>query len=227
MKRMRFLEAKVTCIVAIIIFTISGLYDLYADKIPAADYNQTDGSNIRWNQVFEGNIPANYGLCLESYSTTNGVQLDNSHLMYLIPVGQDKFMGIEVIEGDYSDLFDQQYEALLKAQEDPKTTIPAVHFRGIAKPLRGEKLETTKATLKQAGLSDKEIEDNLIPYYIFYRDFGMWKILLGLDLLAFILLIIFFRVGRRTKIVPEASSTMYRYANPYRAQEEEQNHEHK
>lgn len=168
-----FFKLKLYLIIGGLAILLMGLRDMYVDTTSAINYNNTQNNNLSWGTVVEGELPLNYGIF--SKKTTKIETNEYSTLSYLIPIATDHFSSLDVRNKELQSQLNKQYNDYVNAQNSSEiVTIPSVHFRGIVRPMRDNTIRRIKRYLISSGTDASEIENRLVSYQIYCKEFSNW-----------------------------------------------------
>ena len=178
-----------------VLMLVFGIYEcVMAHKTPF-DLNRIPDSEIKPGILLEGDVYGNYGAYEEYYNTRYGIKDKSSTLWYyIIPVGEESFMGVSVNANKRGAEFDRQsdetYDYLTGATDKAPTPL---HVKGKVAKMDSEDLGLYKTALREIGFSESEIDQYALPYYIGSNSFDSWLVLLivGVVILAIGVVLIF------------------------------------
>lgn len=183
-----------------VLLTFMGGSDVIDSMKKPVDYETLLASDVKKNMIVEGDLYVNLGAYEEEYTTTNGVKTGSSKYSYLIPIGEEEFMG-------FKNRTDAEYQALEKQAdavyallngEDVEEPEP-VHFIGKVKSLGKKEAGYMRSYLIDLGMTESEVDQYMLPYRIVSEDFssGPAELIGGLVLL--VIALVLFLLSRRQK----------------------------
>lgn len=185
--------------VGIFMGVLSGRDVIDSFKTPL-NYNLMDASDVKDGAVVEGNLFVNYGSYEEQYTTGRfGNRTGGSSYWYMIPVGEEEFMGIFTGNKELIATLNRQADetwASINEETDAQPTV--VHFKGKVVKMDSEDEAYFRNFMEEIGFTSEEIRAYGISSYIkiiFYDN--MW-ISLVISVVSFlagaaILIILFIR----------------------------------
>ncbi|MCM1333489.1 MAG: hypothetical protein NC084_03315 [Bacteroides sp.] len=151
-----------------VMFTFMTRRDVIDNMKTPLNYNLMSASDVKEGAVVEGNLFVNYGSYEEQYTTgTFGNKTGSSSYWYLIPVGDEEFMGIYTGNSDLIATLNRQTDetyALLNEETDADPTV--VHFKGKIVKMDSEDETYFRNGMLELGFTPEEIEQYGIKSYI-------------------------------------------------------------
>lgn len=160
-------KIKLPALILGLFLFVMGIYSCIKVNSVPIDFDKLKESDIKSGVMIEGDIPMNFGVYEESYTTHYGIQ-DKSTMLwfYIIPVG-DKYMGIAVNSNNRGAEFDKQTEQTYDWIDDEKAPDPkAIHVKGVTNKMNDQEKGFFKEALMDGGYSASEAEQVMIPFYI-------------------------------------------------------------
>lgn len=144
------------------------------DGMEAFDINTVLIEDISENIVVEGDLQVNFGFFVEEYTTKNGARYSDSKYTYLIIVGEEGFIGVQV-EGDnfYEKMESQTDETIAYLNGETSVMPQTIYIRGPVKRMDSESYQYMKEYLISMGYSEDEVNTYAYQYYIdtcYYTD---------------------------------------------------------
>lgn len=205
--------ASVIIILGVVILYV-GISDCYhAGKTPA-EYDTVKAADIQKGMIIEGDLYMNLGAFQESYTTKNGVKTGSSKYSYMIPIGEEEYMGLEnntsAVESELEKQADMTY-AYLSGESATEPT--AVHFKGRVMEMDSETKGYLKDYMIDLGFTETEINDSLIGYYIKCENYDSWLTELGIGFVLLliggsIILIPFFAARKQNRVSHHGADTV-------------------
>lgn len=170
---MRFKKSNILFIISgVLIFVgLVLLLESYEEVPPLnlepLSYSQMRSYNISPGQRVRGDIIGNYGSYMEQYSTIYGVRAGTDYDYYLIDLGNEGYIGVEVLHGPTSEKFDKQSEETY-AYWSGETSIPPtpISFDGVIQKASNQEQQIMKEALIQMGYTSSEAIKYVSPYMI-------------------------------------------------------------
>lgn len=168
-----------------VVLTYIGATDLIRGSKTPVDFDSLMASDVKKGMIVEGDLYANLGAFMESYTTRNGVKTGSSQYTYLIPVGDEEYMGLL---NNTSDM-----EAQLEAQADTTYAIlngstsiepVVVHFKGRVFGLDSESKGYMKSYMIDLGYTENEISTYALSYYIKCENYDAGPVELGIGIVC-------------------------------------------
>lgn len=179
-----------------------GIYNaVMAHKTPY-NLNALGDKEIKPGMLVEGEIYGNFGAYEESYSTNYGVKQKSTVLWYyIIPVGEESYMGIAVNANTMGAKYDRQTDQTYAYYFEESTNIPpeTISVKGTISKMDSEDEQYYKTALKELGFTDSEILKYGLPYYISYGNYDHWLVmcLAGAGILALGVILIILTRNKR------------------------------
>lgn len=170
-----------------VVLTYMGAMDLIRGAKTPANYDSLVASDIKKGMIVEGYLSANLGAFMESYTTRNGVKTGSSQYTYLIPVGENEYMGLlnntTAMETELDAQTEDTYNYLAGNTITPPST---VHFKGRVVGMDSEEKGYMSSYMRDIGFSDNEITTYALSYYIKCENYdgGFVEIGIGIVCLA-------------------------------------------
>ena len=193
--KMSFLSRlKLILVVAGVVFIFMGGRDIYYQSKTPANYNELLEADYEKGMIVEGNLYANYGAFEENYTTTNGIKTGSSKYNYMIPVGEEKYMGLLNDTSTLETLLDDQMESTYAYIWGESTSEPdPVYFKGRVLAMDSETKGYLKSYMIDIGFTAEEAEQYILPYYIKCENYegGVAWLIVGIIILLIGGIIIF------------------------------------
>lgn len=162
-----------------------------ASKTPV-DYSTVKESEIEKGMIIEGDLSLNYGAFEESYTTTYGVKSGTSKYTYMIPVGDNKYIGLKNDSTSMQEQLENQANKTFSYLLGQSTSEPeTIHFKGRVKKMDGETKGFLQDYMMDAvsvldmGFSESEVDAHILDYYIECENYDNWgaTLMVGIVLL--------------------------------------------
>ena len=126
-------KIKLPAVLLGIFLLCMGIYSAIKLNSVPEDFSKLKASNLKPGLMIEGDIPMNFGVYEESFTTHYGIEDKSSKLwFYIIPI-EDKYMGIAVSYNKQGASFEVQTAQTYKKIEDNNMPEPkAIHIKGVA-----------------------------------------------------------------------------------------------
>lgn len=177
------------------------------DEAEALDINTVLIGDIAEGIVLEGDLHFNGGAFVEEYTTKNGARYSDSKYTYLIIVGEEGCIGVQVKGDDFFGKMERQTDETIAYLSGETSVMPqAVYIRGPVKRMDSESYQYMKEYLSSMGYSNDEVNTYAYPYYIdtcYYTDWqflfwgGILCIVVGVGTILIKLLIENFKIKKR------------------------------
>lgn len=189
-----FTRFKILLAMVGVVLIFMGGQDLYYGSKTPANYNDMLEADFQKGMIVEGDLYANYGAFEENYTTTNGVKTGSSQYNYMIPVGEEQYMGLLNDTSSLEALLDEQMEATYayiwgESASEPKP----VHFKGRVMAMDSETRGYLKSYMIDIGFTTAEADQLILPYYIKCENYsgGPVTVAIGLVMLIIAGIIVF------------------------------------
>lgn len=182
-----------------IVFTVMSAGDLIDSCKTPLNYNLMSVSDIKDGAIVEGNLFANLGSYEEYYTTGRfGGKTGSSSYWYLIPVGEEEFMGFYTGNQDLISALDRQANETWASLDDDTVQPTPIHFKGKIVKMDAEDENYFRNGMLDCGFTLEEVQGYGIKSYIkvvFYDNLWIPLTIGSLTLLigASILIIMFIR----------------------------------
>lgn len=181
--------ARITwiCIVLGLILLVDGVSDTIDSKKEPTDFNSMKVSDIQEGMIVEGDISYNYGPFEEEYRTTYGIKTGESDYTYLIPIGDNQFMGLKNQTDEQQVALDEQANKTIDKLLGYSSSQPeSFHFKGRITALDSQDKGFMKDYLISMGYNETTVEQCMVGYTIECVDFkgGMGEAGIGFALLV-------------------------------------------
>lgn len=170
-----------------VVLTYMGAMDLIRGSKTPAVFDSLLASDVQKGMIVEGDLYANLGAFMESYTTTNGIKTGSSNYTYLIPVGDEEYMGLYSGSSSMQSQLDAQADATFDYLMGVTSTEPvAVHFKGRVIGMDAKEKGYMHDYMIDMGFTESEIADYTISYYIRCENYdgGLVEIAIGIVCLA-------------------------------------------
>ncbi len=211
----RLLKLFIVLIVGGAIFFVLGLLDFIDSNKTPIDYNTMTEDQVQKGAIVEGDIYYNYGPFEQIDTKENGRTTGTSY-RYVIPVGEEGYVGIDISNKDTISEMDKQTDEtfdMIDGKRDNTETV--VHFKGKIQKMTKEDYGYFVDFMKSGGFTDEEIEKYGSEYYIQIRLFGQGKYIMivgaVLFIIGIIILVITLKQGRGPKPAPMAPQNPEQY----------------
>lgn len=159
-------------------------------------------SNLKSGIAMKGDVHFNYGPYEEMYYSTDkdgkNVKEGSRQWSYIIPVGENSFMGVRVYADKLGSEFNKQTKETFDYFNDEYALDPAaVQVEGIVKKMNKEDIKYFKKALAEIGFSESEIDEYTVPLFLDYEDLSIEFLYLPIGLLCLGLGIMLFIVTKR------------------------------
>lgn len=168
-----------------VVLTYIGAMDLIRGSKTPVDYSTMTASDVKKGVIVEGDLYGNLGAFMESYTTTNGIKTGSSQYTYLIPVGDEEYMGLL----NNSSTMEEQLEAQADAtfnylMGNTSAEMSAVHFKGRILGLDSESKGYMKSYMMDLGYTENDISTYALSYYIKCENYDAGPVELGIGIVC-------------------------------------------
>lgn len=168
-----------------VVLTYMGATDLIRGNKTPVDYSTMTASDVKKGVIVEGDVYANLGAFMESYTTRNGVKTGSSQYTYLIPVGEEEYMGLlnntSTMETQLEAQADATFNYLMgKTSNEPES----IHFKGRILGLDSESKGYMKSYMMDLGYTENEISTYALSYYIKCENYDAGPVELGIGIVC-------------------------------------------
>lgn len=211
----RMLKLFIVLIVGGAIFFVLGLFDTIDSNKTPIDYNTMTPDQIKKGAIIEGDIYYNYGP-FEQIDTKENGRTTGTAYRYVIPVGEQEYVGIHFSEDSaISDMDKQTEETFDMIDGKRENTETVVHFKGKVQKMSKEDYGYFVDFMKSGGFTDEEISQYGSEYFIQVRLFGQGKYIMIIGAVLFIIgviiLVITISKSRGPKPAPMAPQNPEQY----------------
>lgn len=167
------------------VLTYLGAVDLIRGNKTPVDFYSLTASDVKKGIIVEGDLYANLGAFMESYTTTNGIKTGSSQYTYLIPVGDEEYMGLLNNNSTMEEQLEAQADATYAYLSGSTSVEPVVvHFKGRVLGLDSESKGYMKSYMMDLGYTENEISTYALSYYIKCENYDAGPVELGIGIVC-------------------------------------------
>lgn len=171
-----------------VVLTYIGAMDLIRGSKTPVDFDSLKASDVKKGIIVEGNLYANLGAFMESYTTRNGVKTGSSNYTYLIPIGSEEYMGLYSGNSSMQEELDAQTDATFNYLTGITSTEPvSVHFKGRVIGMDSKEKGYMHDYMIDMGFTESEITDYTINYYIKCENYDGGLIEMGIGIVCLLI----------------------------------------
>lgn len=145
-------------------------------------YETLKVSDLKEGKMVEGDLPFNFGVYEEKYTTHYGIEDKSTKLWYYIIPIEEKYMGIAVNMNKDGARYDRQTNSTMEYIFDENAPEPAsIHMKGVLSKMTDQEKGFFKEALIDGGFSASEADSINTGFYIksdAYSDY-IFNIILG------------------------------------------------
>ena len=168
-----------------VVLTYMGTMDLIRGNTTPVDFDSLTASDVKKGIIVEGDLYANLGAFMESYTTRNGVKTGSSQYTYLIPVGEEEYMGLLNNTSTMESQLEAQADATYAYLSGSTSVEPVtVHFKGRVLGLDSESKGYMTSYMKDLGYTENEISSYALSYYIKCENYDGGLVELGIGIVC-------------------------------------------
>ena len=192
-----------------IMLIVFGASDFIDSRKTPLNLNEMSATQFEKGVIVEGDIYYNLGVFETIEHQRNGVT-ESTDYRYVIPVGEESFMGLEAMNSEMVASLDAQTDETydyLEGKIDDTTTV--VHITGKIEKMDDEDFGYFKDFLVDSGYDAKDVDELDLKYYVDAKTFGKASFLLIVGIIFILVdaVIIFFLFKPKKNIAPAPSST--------------------
>lgn len=170
------------------VLTYIGAMDLIRGSKTPVNFDSLLASDVQKGMIVEGDLYANLGAFMESYTTTNGVKTGSSNYTYLIPIGSEEYMGLYSGNSSMQEELDAQTDATFNYLTGITSTDPvSVHFKGRVIGMDSKEKGYMHDYMIDMGFTESEITDYTINYYIKCENYDGGLIEMGIGIVCLLI----------------------------------------